>query len=140
MSIPDIINRCIELGINLIPEGEKLHVDAPRGVLNDEMLALLRTHKQEILENRRRRRFVFMRITEASAELERKYPGKIDWTKDSVMVRTTNAALDEAMTTFINGECELTDVQLAWRNYIKALEGQFSTESSLLAPRQSCFL
>ena len=140
MTVPEIIDRCTMLGIHLQAEGERLLVDAPKGVLTDELLALLRENKEEILANRSRRVLVFLRITQAIAQIEKKHPSRIDWNKDSVMVRTTNAALDEAMSNFINGHCDLEAVQDAWKNYIKALEGQFDLTTSILEPRQTCFL
>lgn len=49
MTAPKLLAELARLDIRLRPAGEKLQVDAPKGVLSDELLSLIRQHKAELL-------------------------------------------------------------------------------------------
>lgn len=50
MTPHDLINDLTGRGVRLRAEGDKLKIDAPRGILTAEILEALSTHKPEILE------------------------------------------------------------------------------------------
>ncbi len=50
MSALELISRLRELGVQVTADGDRLRVNAARGVLTDELLGMLSQHKQELLE------------------------------------------------------------------------------------------
>jgi hypothetical protein len=49
MSATAILADLAQRGVHLHPDGDRLHVDAPRGVLTPALLETLRAHKPELL-------------------------------------------------------------------------------------------
>ena len=49
MSVETLIQKLNQMGVTLIPEGDKLRYRAPKGVLTPDLLKTLSAHKQEIL-------------------------------------------------------------------------------------------
>jgi amino acid adenylation domain-containing protein len=50
MSIKNILNQCIELGIKLSKQNDNLKVDAPKGAMNQELLSEIKNNKNELLK------------------------------------------------------------------------------------------
>jgi len=122
MNVIDLLSELNRRGVELTPEVDSLHVESPDGAITEELRAALVEHKQELITILERVRLIKARIAAAFIQAEEKYPGRLDWYRDTPEVRDAEQGLDEAMSQYVEGQCSLDDVQLAWQRFIHSLE------------------
>lgn len=125
MSVIDLVEELLRRGVHLEPDGERLKVEAPEGVLSEEMRASIVEHKAEIIDMRKRSAEIRLRIRNALGEVEQKYAGRIDWEKDTPDVKACEMLLDAAMAAYVDGVCTLDDVQKKFKQYVRSLFVQY---------------
>jgi tubulysin polyketide synthase-like protein len=122
MNITRLILRCRQRGAVIRIDSDLLTFEAQDGVITDEMRAGLIEHKDEVIANRQRLRLVCDRITGAILAAEIKFPGKFDWSSETLAAQLARDDIDNAMTRFVSGECGIDEVERTWKAFIRAIE------------------
>ena len=120
MTVHELVTDLRMRGVELTPVDGKLQIAAPAGVLTDDDRALLREHRGEIFEIRKRSIFVLDKLQAAISKIHK--GSKYDTALDSPEAATAEAALEVAIYQFIIGDGAIADVESSFRLWLKTIE------------------
>jgi len=110
------------MGISFTVAGDNLVIEAPPGVLTDEMRQQLGSHKPDLIAALIRREEVMERITLAKEKVEARAPGKLNWGTDTAESEAASIAVGEAMYSYVAGVNKMEVVEKSFRAWIRTLE------------------
>jgi phage shock protein A len=122
MSPLALINELSAAGVRLTPNRGKLQIEAPRGVLTDDLRLAIAENKDAIIAIKHRTVYIRVRIDRARLEIANAQPDRYDWQSDAPQALEAGRELQEQMGLYIIGAGSLTRVDDAFRAWLKALE------------------
>jgi len=120
MNLYNLVTDLRRRGVEIIPVDGKLRVAAPAGVLTDDDRALLREHRSEIFEIRKRSIFVLEKLSAAISKIHK--GNKYDTALDTAEAATAEAELEVSIYQFIIGDGAIADVESSFRLWLKTIE------------------
>lgn len=120
MNLYGLVTSLRTRGVEIIPVDGKLHIAAPAGVLTDDDRALLREHRSEIFELRKRSIFVLEKLSAAISTIQK--GSRYDTALDTAETETAGAALEVAVYQYIIGDGAIADVESSFRLWLKTID------------------
>lgn len=122
MNTQALINDLWDRGVTLTPHRGKLLIEAPRGVLTDDLRRMIAENRDAIIGVRIRTIYIQTRIDRRKLELVNFCPDRFDWESTEPQALEAGRALAGAMKLYIDGNGALTAIDRAFRAWIKTLE------------------
>jgi hypothetical protein len=122
MSPLALINELSAAGVRLTPSRGKLQIEAPRGVLTEDLRAAIAENKDAIIAIKHRSIFIKTRIDRARLEIANACPDRYDWQSNAPQATAAGLNLENQMGLYIVGAGSLTRVDDAFRVWLRAIQ------------------
>lgn len=109
-------------GVAFTLTGDNLSIEAPPGLITDDVREQLRANKLDLIAALLRRAEVMSRVDEAKNLFEARAPGRVNWGTETAECEEAYKVLGEAMYNYVAGTQPIEEVASACRVWISTFE------------------